>query len=78
MSSKQSSSSRLLYQISMYIILVWFQASDAMWVRATLVWAITQSRVVLLYRRFGTTYRSHLKDSRRGLLDPLKWERWDR
>jgi uncharacterized protein YybS (DUF2232 family) len=29
-----------------------------------LFWAITQQVVVILYRRFSTTYRSHLQGSR--------------
>jgi hypothetical protein len=29
--------------------------------RSVLFWDITQRRVVTLYRRFGTTYRSHLQ-----------------
>jgi hypothetical protein len=32
-------------------------------VRSALFWDITQCRVVILYRRFGTTYPSHLKGS---------------
>jgi hypothetical protein len=32
--------------------------------RSALFWYITQLRVVILYRRFGTTYRSHLQGSR--------------
>jgi hypothetical protein len=32
--------------------------------RSALFWDITQSGVVILYRRFGKTYRSHLQDSR--------------
>ena len=35
----------------------WFQAS------ATLFWGFTQGRLVVRYRRFGTTYQSHLKVS---------------
>jgi hypothetical protein len=30
---------------------------------SALFWDITQRRVVILYRRFGTTYRSNLKGS---------------
>jgi hypothetical protein len=30
-------------------------------VRSALFWDITQRRVVILYRRFGTTFRSHLQ-----------------
>jgi hypothetical protein len=48
----------------------WFQASAAMLMRSALFWGITQRRVVILYRRFGTTYRSRL-----GLLDPWRWDR---
>jgi hypothetical protein len=32
--------------------------------RSTLLWDITQRRMVILYRRFGTTFRSHLQGSR--------------
>jgi hypothetical protein len=37
-----------------------FQASAAMLMRSVLFWDITQRRVLNVYRRFGTTYRSHL------------------
>jgi len=30
--------------------------------RTTLLWAIKQRIVVITYRRFGTTYRSHLQE----------------
>jgi hypothetical protein len=30
--------------------------------RSSLFWDVTQPRVVIMYRRFGTTYRSHLVD----------------
>ena len=33
-------------------------------VRSALLWDITQRWVVVLYRRFGTSYRSHLQGSR--------------
>jgi hypothetical protein len=42
----------------------WFQASAAMMMRSALFWGVTQGRVVILYRRFGTTYRSRLQGSR--------------
>jgi hypothetical protein len=42
----------------------WLQASAAMLMRSALFCDITQRRVVILYRRFGTTYRSHLQRSR--------------
>jgi hypothetical protein len=32
--------------------------------RYALFWGITQRRMVILYRRFGTAYPSHLQDSR--------------
>jgi hypothetical protein len=32
-----------------------------MLMRTALFWDVTQRRVVILYRRFGTMYRSHLK-----------------
>jgi len=32
--------------------------------RSVLFWYITQRRVVILCRRFGTTYRPHLRGSR--------------
>jgi len=32
--------------------------------KSLLFWAITQWRVVIPYRHFGTTYRSHLQGSR--------------
>jgi hypothetical protein len=31
--------------------------------KSALFWDITQRKVVILYRRFGTTYRSHLQGS---------------
>jgi hypothetical protein len=31
--------------------------------RAALFWDITRRRAVIVYRRFGTTYRSHLQGS---------------
>jgi hypothetical protein len=40
--------------------LLWFQTSAAMFTRSALFWDITLRRVVIVYRRFGTTYRSHL------------------
>jgi hypothetical protein len=41
----------------------WFQAYAAMLMKSALFWDITQRRVVVLYRHFGTTYLL-------GLLDP--------
>jgi hypothetical protein len=32
--------------------------------RSALFWGITQRRMVILYRSFGTKYRSHLQGSR--------------
>ena len=42
----------------------WFHASAGMCVTSALCWDITQRQVVVRYRRFGTTYRSHLHGSR--------------
>jgi membrane-associated phospholipid phosphatase len=41
----------------------WFQASAAM-LKSVVFWVITRRRVVIVYWRFGTTYRSHLHGSR--------------
>jgi hypothetical protein len=47
-----------------------------MLVRSALRWDITQRRVVIVYRRLGTAYRSHLQGSRspriKGLRDNWK------
>jgi hypothetical protein len=32
-------------------------------VKSELFWGITQRQVIILYRRFGTTYRSHIQGS---------------
>jgi hypothetical protein len=49
-----------------------FKASATTLVRYARFWDITKRRVVILYRRFETTYRSRLQGSR-----SLPW-RWDR
>jgi hypothetical protein len=41
-----------------------FQSSASMLMRSVLFWDITQRRVVIIYRCFGTTYLSHLQGSR--------------
>jgi hypothetical protein len=41
-----------------------FQASAANQLSTALFWVITQRVVAISYRRFGTTYRSHLQGSR--------------
>jgi len=38
--------------------------SECICIRFALLWDFTQRRAVILYRRFGTTYRSHLQVSR--------------
>ena len=39
---------------------------------------VLQRRLVVIYRRFGTTCSSHLQRSRNGLLDLWRWEgQWD-
>jgi hypothetical protein len=42
----------------------WFQASAAKYMKTALFWVITQRVVVISYRRFGTTYWSHLQGSK--------------
>jgi len=39
----------------------WLQASAVVQTRPSLFWDLTQWRLALSYRRFGTTYRSHLQ-----------------
>jgi hypothetical protein len=46
-------------QIVQFIFLFWFQASAAMLIKCAVFWGITRRRVVIVYRRFRTTYRSH-------------------
>jgi hypothetical protein len=41
----------------------WVQTSAAKWMRTAIFRVITQPLVVISYRRFGTTYRSHLQGS---------------
>jgi hypothetical protein len=41
--------------------MLWFQASAAMLTTSELFWDITQRRMVIIYRRFGITYRSYLE-----------------
>jgi hypothetical protein len=45
-------------------ISIWFQASAAMLMKSAVFWGITRRREVIIYRRFGTTYRSHPHGSR--------------
>jgi hypothetical protein len=45
-------------------MLSWFEAYAAMLMKSVVFWVITRRRVVIIYRRFGTTYRSHLYGSR--------------
>jgi hypothetical protein len=52
---------------SLQTVKIWFhrfQASAAMLPRSRLFWDITWRSVVIVYRRLGTTYRSHLHGSR--------------
>jgi len=45
--------------------------------KASLFWDVTQRRLVITYRRFGTTYKSCLQRSitQRRQLDPWRWNR---
>jgi len=46
--------------------------------RSTLFCYFTQRKLIVCYRRFGTTYRSYLEGSRSllGLLDRWGWDKW--
>jgi len=41
----------------------WFQVSAALLIRYSLFWHITRCRLVVIYRRFGTFYKSHRQGS---------------
>jgi hypothetical protein len=56
--------------------LLWFEASAAMLIRSALFWGIRQHRMVILCRRFGTTYRSHLQGSRSPRRVYSSWTSW--
>ena len=49
-------------KLSIFITIIF--TSNNYVLRSALFWDITQRRVLNLYRRFGTTYRSHLQVSR--------------
>jgi hypothetical protein len=51
-------------QVCIHSLLDWFQASPAMLLRSMHFCDITRRRVVLVYRRFGTSYRSHIRGPR--------------
>jgi hypothetical protein len=48
---------------SIMLIYSWLKFTDIL-LRSALFWDVTQRRVVIVYRRFGKTYRSHLPGSR--------------
>jgi hypothetical protein len=52
--------------ISLHVfnLTLWFKASAVTLMKSGLLWDITQRRVIILYRRFGTTYPSRLQGSR--------------
>jgi hypothetical protein len=51
--------------IGLYVyIAVWFVCYKLKHMRSAIFWDVTQRWVVVLYRRFGTTYRFHLQGSR--------------
>jgi hypothetical protein len=56
-----------------YSLSPWLQASAAMLVRSAFFWGVTQRRMVNLYRRFGTTYRSHLQRSGSPVKQKASW-----
>ena len=51
----------------------WFQASAVMWIKSAFFCDFTRRKLVVIYRRFGTTYRSHLQGSSSSF-GPLKFE----
>jgi hypothetical protein len=55
----------------LHVGIAWLQASAAMQMRSALFWGITQCRVLIVYRCFGTTYRSNLQGSRNSC-----WTSW--
>jgi hypothetical protein len=42
-------------------------------VRTTLLWAVTQGLVTISHRRFWTTYRSHLQESKIRVSMDIRW-----
>jgi hypothetical protein len=55
----------------------WLQASAEVLMRSALFWDMPQRRVVILYRRFGKTYRCHLQGPRiPRFLDPWRWDHY--
>ena len=62
-----SQTARKEIKISTYsgvLIVAVFSVKNEFNLRTALFWAITQHVVVITFRRFGTTYRSHLQRSR--------------
>jgi hypothetical protein len=60
----------IIHKSKLYII------ESTLYLRSAFLWNFTQRKVVLPYRRFGTTYRSHLQESERlGLLNLRRWGR---
>ena len=56
---------------------VWAKDSSAKKMRTALFWAITQRVVLIPYRRFGTTYQSHLQGSRiQEVVGECKYSAW--
>jgi hypothetical protein len=59
---------------------VWPQEGSSLFskiiiLKSALFWDIKRCRVVIVYRRFGTTYQSHLQESR-VREDPWRWDRY--
>jgi hypothetical protein len=51
-------------QLSTDVVIVTEELNSKIHLRSALFWDITRRRVVIVYRRFGTTCRSHLHGSR--------------
>jgi hypothetical protein len=63
----------LMKSVQIIFLRAWFKAFAAMYMGSMLFWDITQRRVVILYRRFATTFGSHVEGSR-SFLDSLTLE----
>jgi hypothetical protein len=61
------------YKPVAHFVHAWFQASAAMQISSALFQGITQRWAVVLYRHFGTTYRSHIQESRSSRRTSWTW-----
>jgi hypothetical protein len=61
------------------VLHAWFQVYAALQIGSAVLWDRTKRGLVIPYRRFGTTYRSHPQAStsprKQRLLEPWRWDR---